>query len=143
VEDSISEKLAQALALKLTGEEKKLLIRRYTENAQAHELFLKGKYFWNKRTEEGLKKGIEYFQQAIAVDPNYALAYSGQAESYIVLGTMGVLPPAEAFSKAKSSAEKALEIDDLLGEAHSDLGVVLLRLELVTRGNRIQAIHRA
>ena len=124
VEDSISEKLARALALKLTGEERNLLIRRYTEHAQAHELFLKGKYFWNKRTEEGLKKGIEYFQQAIAVDPNYALAYSGQAESYIVLGTMGVLPPGEAFSKARSSVEKALQIDDLLGEAHSDLGAL-------------------
>ncbi len=124
VEDSISEKLAQALALKLTGDERKLLAKRYTENAQAHELFLKGKYFWNKRTEEGLKKGIEYFQQAIAADPSYALAYSGLAESYIVLGSGGLLPPGEAFGKGKAAALKALEIDDLLGEAHSDLGAL-------------------
>ena len=124
VEDSISEKLTKALALKLTGEERKLLAKRYTENAQAHELFLKGKYFWNKRTEEALKKGIEYFQQAIGADPHYALAYSGLAESYIVLGSAGVLAPNEAQSKARTAALKALEIDDLLGEAHSDLGAV-------------------
>ena len=124
VEDSISEKLTKALALKLTGEERKLLAKRYTENAQAHELFLKGKYFWNKRTEEALKKGIEYFQQAIEADPGYALAYSGLAESYIVLGSGGLLPPNEATSRAKAAALKALEIDDRLGEAHSDLGAV-------------------
>jgi TolB-like protein/DNA-binding winged helix-turn-helix (wHTH) protein/Flp pilus assembly protein TadD len=124
VEDSISEKLTKALALKLTGEERKLLAKRYTENAQAHELFLKGKYFWNKRTEEALKKGIEYFQQAIEADPEYALAYSGLAESYIVLGSGGLLAPTEAVSKARAAVVKALEIDDLLGEAHSDLGAV-------------------
>jgi len=124
VEDSISERLTTALAVKLTGEERKLLAKRYTENAQAHELFLKGKYFWNKRTEEALKKGIEYFQQAIDADPGYALAYSGLAESYIVLGSAGLLAPNEALSKARAAAVKALEIDDLLGEAHSDLGAV-------------------
>jgi tetratricopeptide (TPR) repeat protein len=85
---------------------------------------LKGKYFWNKRTEETLKKGIEYFQQAIGADPHYALAYSGLAESYIVLGSGGLLAPNEAHSKARAAAVKALEIDDLLGEAHSDLGAV-------------------
>ena len=124
VEDSISEKLTKALALKLTGVERELLAKRYTESAEAHELFLKGKYFWNKRTEEGLKKGIEYFQQAIDADPEYALAYSGLAECYIVLGSGGLLAPNEALSKARAAVVKALEIDDLLGEAHSDLGAV-------------------
>ena len=124
VEDSISERIVGTLALKLTGEEKRGLTKRDTDSIEAYQAYLKGRYFWNKRTEDGLKRGIEYFQQAITADPSYALAYSGLAESYIVLASGGLLLPDEAFPKARAAATKALEMDDLLGEAHSDLGAV-------------------
>ncbi len=124
VQDSISEKVARALALKLTGEERQLLAKHYTDNTEAYQLYVKGRYVWNKRTEEALKKGIDYFEQAIEKDPNYALAYSGLADCYIVLGSWragGALSPKEAGPRAKAAAEKAIEIDSSLAEAHTSL----------------------
>jgi TolB-like protein/DNA-binding winged helix-turn-helix (wHTH) protein/Tfp pilus assembly protein PilF len=121
VQDSISNQVARALTLKLTGGEKALIEKRYTESAEAFELYLKGRYFWNKRTAEGFQKGIEYFEQAIAKDPSYALAYVGLADSYITLGDYSYLPPKEAFPKAREAAAKALELDDSLAEAHTSL----------------------
>jgi tetratricopeptide (TPR) repeat protein len=94
-------------------------------NPEAYELYLKGRYEWNNRTEEGLKKGLEYFQQAINLDPTYALAYSGLADSYSVLGNNGSLPGAEVYPKAKAAALRALELDKNLAEAHASLGLVL------------------
>lgn len=94
-------------------------------NPEAYELYLKGRYEWNKRTEEGLKKGLEYFQQAINLDPTYALAYSGLADSYSVLGNNGSLPGAEVYPKAKAAALRAFELDKNLAEAHASLGLVL------------------
>ncbi len=85
LQDVISEKVAGALAFKLTGEERKRLTKRYTENTDAYQAYLKGRYYWNKRTEEGFKRAIQYFQQAIDIDPHYALAYSGLADSYMLL----------------------------------------------------------
>ena len=123
-QDSIAERVAGALALKLSGEEQKLLTKHYTENPQAYQLYMTGRYFWNKRTAEGLEKGIEYFQQAIDRDPTYALAYSGIAQSYIPLGRYGYMSPNEARARASAAARKALDMDDTLAEAHSVMGVV-------------------
>ena len=105
----------------LTGEEKKRLTKSYTDNIEAYQLYLKGRYAWNKRTEDELKKGAEYFQQAIDLDPGYALAYAGLADSYNMLADYSVLPPKEAFPRAEAAASKALEMDDTLAEAHTSL----------------------
>jgi tetratricopeptide (TPR) repeat protein len=122
MQDSISEKVAAALALKLSGEDKRLLMKRYTENAVAYQLYLKGRYYWNKRSPEGIKKGIEYFEQATEADPDYALAYAGLADSYAMLG-------ADYYSKAKAAAVKALEKDEQMAEAHTSLGLLKMRRE--------------
>lgn len=102
----------------------------------AYECYLKGRYFWNKRTEEGLRKGIEYFRQAIEADPTYSLAYAGLAESYVPLGYWGYLSPDDAFPKAKAWALRALEIDSLLAEASCVLGGVLFKYERDTESAR-------
>ena len=126
VESEIAKAIAETLQAKLTGSEQHALSSRPTENAEAHQFYLKGRYYWNKRNEEGLKKAIEYFKQAIDADPNYALAYTGMADSYSLLGFhgYGALPPTEAYPKAKIAAEKALQIDEALGEAHASLATV-------------------
>jgi len=124
VQDSISERVAAALALKLTGEEQKRLTKRYTDNTVAYQLYLKGRYNWNKTTEEGLKKAIDFFNQAIEKDPSYALAYAGLADAYTSLDWYGVLSTKEANPRAKAAAIKALEIDETLAEAHASLAAV-------------------
>jgi eukaryotic-like serine/threonine-protein kinase len=129
VQEEIAREISDNLRLKLTAREKKRLAKRVTENREAYQLYLKGRFFWNKRTEESLRKGIEYFHQAIEADPTYALAYAGLAESYMPLGHWGYLPPAEAYPKVKAWALKALEIDDQLAEAHSPLGCVFFVYE--------------
>jgi tetratricopeptide (TPR) repeat protein len=96
----------------------------YTPNPEAYQDYLKGRYWWNKRTEEGLNKGIEYFQQAIDKDPTYALAYSGLADCYTLLPFYGSVLPKEAFPKAKEAALKALQVDETLAEAHTSLAYV-------------------
>ena len=123
VESEIATEIAAALKAKLTGAEKHALISRSTENTEAHQFYLKGRYYWNRRGEEGLRKATEYFEHAIKADPNYALAYAGLADSYALLGFhgWGALPPAEAVPKAKAAAEKALQIDETLAEAHASL----------------------
>jgi DNA-binding winged helix-turn-helix (wHTH) protein/TolB-like protein/Flp pilus assembly protein TadD len=123
-QDSITERVAEALMVSLSGEEQKLVAKHYTDDAKAYQLYLTGRYFWNKRTADGLNKGIQYFQQAIAQDPSYGLAYAGIAQSYIPLGRYGYISPAEACEKANAAARKALDIDDALAEAHSALAVV-------------------
>lgn len=124
LQDSISERLAEALALELTGAERELLVKRYTENSAAYKLYLQGRYHWNKRTPEGFQKSREYFTQAIQQDPNYALAYAGLADSYNMLGEYTVVEPGEAFPKARAAAEKALSLDEKLAEAHTSLALV-------------------
>ncbi len=126
VEDSISEQVAAALMLRLTVEERRLLSKRYTSSPNAYRLYLKGRYFWLKRTEEGMKKGIQYFNEAIEEDPAYAAAYDGLSDSYTLLAIRGIMPPKEGFLKAKAAARRALEIDDTLGEAHASLAHVRL-----------------
>jgi len=122
IQDAVSRRVAEALALRLGGEKAVRLTRHYTEDAEAYRLYLKGQYFWNKFTPEGAGTAVEYFNQALARDPSYALAYVGLANSYSVMGVNGWLPPKETFPKAEAAARKALEIDDGLAEAHSALG---------------------
>lgn len=124
VQDQVSEQVTRSLALHLSSEERRQLAKRYTENTEAYQLYLKGRYFWNKRTEDGLRKGIEYFRQAIAQDPNYALAYSGMADSYALLSNYSDTAPKESFPAAKEAATRALELDDKLAEAHTSLARV-------------------
>jgi eukaryotic-like serine/threonine-protein kinase len=128
LQEEIAEDISEKLRLKLSGEEKKRLIKRYTENTEAYKFYLKGRYFvTTKRTEEWIKRGIEHFQQAIDLDPNYALAYSGLADAYAFLASStGGWSPRQAYPKAKAAALKALEIDEALGEAHSSLGFFYL-----------------
>jgi len=122
--DDIAEDISEKLKLKLSGEDKKQLSKRFTENTEAYQFYLKGRYFvTSKRTEEWIKKGIEYFQKAIDFDPNYALAYSGIAEAYgFLASSTGGWSPRNAYPKAEAAAMKALELDDSLGEAHCSLG---------------------
>jgi serine/threonine-protein kinase len=125
VQRDIAQEITANLRLKLSGEEKERLTKHYTENPEAYQLYLKGRYFLNARTEESTGKAIEYFQQAIAKDPVYALAYSGLADSYSALVfPIEAVTPREAMPKAKEAAMKALAIDNALGEAHASLGYV-------------------
>lgn len=129
VEDSISAKVAQALALKVSGEQQKRLTRRYTNNAEAYQLYLKGRYFWNKRTEEGFNQGITHFKLAVARDSTYALAYAGLADSYIGLTFYNFGAPHETMPRAKEAAMNALSIDSALAEAHTSLAHVLMNYD--------------
>jgi TolB-like protein/Flp pilus assembly protein TadD len=124
LEDALSERVAQSIRLQLTGEETRRLTKRSTERPDAYEAYVKGRYFWNKRTDKGLKKGLEYFRHAISLDPTFAEAYAGVADSYATLGLYALLPPKEAFAAAKAAAKKALEMDDGLAEAHATLGFI-------------------
>jgi len=124
IQDEISKAIAEALRIKLVGKEKDLLLKRYTENLEAYTMYLKGRYFWNKRSKEEIKKAIEYFKKATEIDPLYALAYAGIADAYSILGFWVFLSPKETFPKAKAAAMKALEIDDMLAEAHASLAFV-------------------
>jgi len=124
VEDVVSSEVASSVRVELTGAEKKLLEKHSTTNNEAFQDYLRGRYFWNERTGQGLKKGLEYFRRAIDLDPSYAEAYEGVADSYAMLGLYTVLAPNEAFPKAKLMAAKALAIDKTLASAHATLGFV-------------------
>jgi eukaryotic-like serine/threonine-protein kinase len=121
IEEEIATEISEKLRLKLTPEKKGLLARRYTENVNAYHLYLKGRFHWAKRTAEGLHRSIQYFREAIEGDPTYALAYAGLAEGYVPLGVYCHIAPKDAFPKARSAAEKALEIDPQLSEARTVL----------------------
>src|ERR1700686_4536874 len=121
VQEEIANEIFEKLRLKLNVKQKKQLAKRYTVNPEAYQLYLKGRYFWNKRTKDGLEKGIEYFKQAIEKDPGYALPYTGLADCYHLLTTLGVVSPRESMPKAKAAAMKALEIDATLAETHASL----------------------
>jgi tetratricopeptide (TPR) repeat protein len=123
MQEEISKQICVKLGLQLTSEEQKRLTKRHTDNPEAYQLYLKGRYFWNKRTPELINKAISYFKQAIDTDPIYALAYAGLADCYIVPDYPH--PPREKMPKAKAAALKALELDDMLAEAHTTLARVL------------------
>ncbi len=125
VETEIAKAIADTLQAKLTGSEQHVIAARPTESTEAHQLYLKGRYFWNKRTGNDLKKSIDYFQQAIAVDPNYALAYAGAADAYVWLPGYTAGTPRDCYPKAKAAATKALQLDDTLAEAHTTLALAI------------------
>jgi serine/threonine protein kinase/tetratricopeptide (TPR) repeat protein len=125
VQDDISNEISGKLRLQLTGPEKKQLAKRHTEDAEAYQLYLKGRHHWNRWTEEGFYKAIEYFQQAIEKDRSYALAYTGIADSYVLLGWNSYLPSEVAFPKGKVAAITALRLDPDLAEAHTSWAALL------------------
>jgi serine/threonine-protein kinase len=129
VQDEISRDIAAKLQLQLSGEEEKKLTRRPTENPEAYQLYLKGRFYWSKRSAGDIQKGIEFFQQAIDKDPTYALAYAGLADCYAVLPQYSGLPSTEIVPRAREAAQKALKIDSTLADAHNTLAFVLEELD--------------
>ena len=129
VQDDISRAIVDAMKIELMGNETSSLKRRYTENVEAFEFYSRGRHLWNKRTESDLKKSIEYFEKAIELDSNYALAYSGLADAWTVipfyLNVPGSVTSTEANARAKKAAEMAIELDESLAEAYASLGHIL------------------
>jgi TolB-like protein len=124
VQEEIAAQVAEALRLKLTGEEKQRLARQQTQNREAYLLYLKGRYHWARRTPDSLKRALPYFQRAIHEDPGYALAYTGLAECSILLPWFSILTPKEGIEQAKRNALKAAEIDPELAHGYAVLGFV-------------------
>jgi DNA-binding winged helix-turn-helix (wHTH) protein/tetratricopeptide (TPR) repeat protein len=122
LEDSIAARLVSALMLTLNADEADRLKRRFTGSAEAYHAYLKGRYYWNKQTAEGLQKSVEHFEQAVALDSNYARAYAGLADAYNLIGAWGGVPPSLVLPKAQELALKAVAIDGTLAEAHTALG---------------------
>ena len=129
VESEIATKIADTLKAKLTGSEQHAIAVRPTNNSEAHQLYLKGRYFWNKRTAHDFTTAIQYFEQAIDNDPGFALAYTGLADTYVLLSGFGAASPKDSLPKAKAAAQKALELDSSLGEAHAALAQALFAYE--------------
>jgi len=123
IQREIAGAIAKQLQVKLAGENATIVTKRETENNEAYQLYLKGQYQLNKRTEQSLTKGVEYFREATQQDPGYALAYSGLADAYNHLGLWAMLPPNESFPRAKAAAEKALQLDNTLAEAHAAIAM--------------------
>jgi TolB-like protein/Tfp pilus assembly protein PilF len=129
IQDEITQAIVDNLELRLLGEEELKLKKRHTDNVQAFSHYSNGLFYWNKRTGEGIRKAIDYFEQAIEEDPNYAIAYVGLADCYNLLGYYSDVNPKEAFPKTREAAMKALEIDENLGEAHNSLAYFKERYE--------------
>src|SRR5213595_3112813 len=141
VESEIAKTIAETLQARLTGSEKSSIAKTPTVNPEAYELYLKGRFFWNKRTGDDLRKSIEYLKQAIGKDPGYALAYAVLADSYGLLRFYGGASPAESVAPAEATAKKALELDDSLAEAHASLGLIATEELEVNRG--VNELERA
>jgi eukaryotic-like serine/threonine-protein kinase len=131
LQDEVAQAIADEIKVKLTPEERKNLASAQPVNNEAHEAYLRGRYYWNKVTVEGVTKGVKYFEQAIEKDPRYPLAYAGLADSYTLLGgtILGGLAPSDAMPKAKAAALKALEFDERLAEAHTSLAIATWRYD--------------
>ena len=137
VESEIANTIATTLQATLTGSEKSAISAQPTQNTEAYQLYLKGRFFWNKRTGENLNRAADYFNQAIAVDPNYALAYVGLADSYVLMPFYAAGIPKECYPKAKVAADKALQLNESLAEAHTSMGQILCYFEIdPSRGAR-------
>ena len=126
LQDELAWEISDKLRLSLSGEQKQRLTKRFTENREAYEFYLKGRYAWGKRAIEDLKKGVEYFRRAIAEDPNYSLAYAGIADCLVLLGLFGATDPREIMPQAKAAAMKAISLDESIGEVHASLGQIKL-----------------
>ena len=124
LQDELACEISEKLRLRLSGEQRERLTKRFTENRGAYEFYLKGRYSWGKRAIEDLKKGTEYFRQAIGEDPNYSLAYAGIADCLVLLGLFGADNPREIMPQAKAAAMEAINLDESLGEAHASLGQI-------------------
>ncbi len=135
LQDSISKKVVKSLSLELNPEERKKLERRYTENIEAYQLYNKGRFFWNNRNSDDLRKSIAMYEQAIAIDNNYAPAYAGLAENYVLLHLFSKYREKDLFPKAKIAAEKALSIDNDLAEAHTVLALYKEQYEWDWKGS--------
>ena len=142
IQDSIAERVADALSLKLTDEARIKLKKRHTENVEAYQEYLKGRFFWNKRTVDGFTKALTFFERAIEIDPLFALAYTGIADIYNQLPIFDDYTPHDFFPKAKAAALRALELDESLAEAHASLGFVLLNYDWNWSGAEV-AFQRA
>jgi TolB-like protein len=125
VQSEIAQSIAEELKTILTPREKELIEKKQTENPEAYNLYLQGRFFWGKRTKEGLEKSVEYFEQAIIADPNYALAYAGLSDAYFIQAYWGWIPRQKGFTNAKDLAYHALQLDRDLAEAHTVLGALL------------------
>jgi TolB-like protein/Flp pilus assembly protein TadD len=122
IQEEISREISEKLRVKLTGEERERLGKRHTEDQEAYQAYLRGRYCWNQRTMDGMRKAVQHFRQAIDCDPGYALAYAGLGDALAMLGIYHGLKPDDSFPKAKVAAHRALEIDESLAEAHATLG---------------------
>ena len=129
VQDAISEQISKSLRLKLSSDDKSRLVKRHTEDSEAYQLYLKGRFYWNQRTGEALRTAVDYFQQAINRDPTYALAYAGIADCYVLLAWYKVLTAIESFPKAKAAALQALQLDEQLAEAHTALAMTYVAFD--------------
>ncbi|MBI5471692.1 MAG: protein kinase, partial [Ignavibacteriae bacterium] len=126
IQEKVAGKIVRALKVRLTPDEKRTLKKRYTENTEAYQLYLQGRYFWNKRNEAELKTAIRYFERAIEKDPGYALAWAGIADSYSLLGEYGNISRKDVYPKARAAANTALQIDDQLAEVHTSLASLFM-----------------
>ncbi|MGH9874435.1 MAG: protein kinase domain-containing protein [Pyrinomonadaceae bacterium] len=126
VQQEISREITEKLRLRLSGEEQQRLVRRDTANPEAYQFYLRGRFYWNKRTADGIRKAIEQFQQAIERDPNYALGYVGLADCYTLLEEYAGVPSSETLPKARAAADRALQLDDTLAEAHTSSASIYL-----------------
>jgi len=124
VQDEIAREICDRLRFKLSGAERRRVAKAPTQNPEAYQAYLKGRFFWNKWTTEAIKTAIEFYEHAIAIDPGYALAWAGIADAWSAMGGIKAVPPAEAFPKAKAAASRALELDPALADAHASLGYV-------------------
>lgn len=144
IKQAIAREVTEKLRLQLSGEQQQQLVRRETSNPEAFQFYLKGRYYWNKRTADGLKKAIAEFQQAIERDPNFALGYVGLADCYLVLEEYAGTPATETLPKAQAAAERALQIDGSLAEAHASLGFLFSSAVAMGRSRaRVKAGYRA
>jgi len=125
IQTEVAKNVSDALETQLLGEEREHIEKKPTGDIGAYTFYLKGRYYWNERSRDALEKAIKYFEEAIKRDPRFALAYSGLADTYIVLADHGYLPPSDGYAKAKNAARKALELDETLAEAHTSLGWIL------------------
>ena len=129
LQSEIARDVSSKLRVKLSGADEQKLAKSYTANPEAYQLYLKGRFYWNKRASDSLKRAVEFYKQAIEKDPSYALAYSGLAETYVLFSPYSVALPQESFPQARAAALRALEIDDSLAEAHAALGLYLTTFE--------------
>jgi tetratricopeptide (TPR) repeat protein len=134
VQDEIAQQATNALRLRLTGAQAERVVKRYTQDEEAYKLYLQGRFYFNKHTGDGARKAVDYFKQAIARDPAYALAYAGLADAYDEIGGAPGAPPDEVYSQARAAVTQALRLDNNLAEAHEALGIIKWDYDWDARG---------